>query len=105
MQPFTQRVVETIKSIPEGKVATYGQIAEMAGSRRAARRVVWVLHAMSEAHGLPWHRVVSASGEIALRDDEARMMQTMLLEHEGVEVDDRGRIDLDRYRYRPGDAD
>ncbi|MDF2837343.1 MAG: methylated-DNA--cysteine S-methyltransferase binding protein [Paenibacillus sp.] len=80
---------------------TYGQIAEQAGSARGARQVVRILHSMSEAHGLPWHRVVNAKGEIAVLDDESRFKQQLYLSGEGVETDDDGRIDLERYRHRP----
>jgi methylated-DNA-protein-cysteine methyltransferase-like protein len=101
MEPYTQRVIEIIKGIPAGRVMTYGQIAGEAGHPRGARQVVRVLHAMSRAHGLPWHRVVNAKGEIAIMDDELRFTQTALLESEGVPVDDRGRIELASYRYTP----
>jgi len=80
---------------------TYGQIAGYAGSTRAARQVVRILHSMSSAHQLPWHRVVNAKGEIAVRDDQSRFEQTLFLTNEGVVVDDEGRIDLVRYRYEP----
>ncbi|MDF2726241.1 MAG: methyltransferase [Paenibacillus sp.] len=99
MQPYTQRVIEIIKAIPEGRVMTYGQVAEQAGSRRGARQVVRILHSMSESHNLPWHRVVNAKGEIAIQDEEARYMQALYLNGEGVEVSESGRIDLDKYRY------
>ena len=98
MNPFTSKVVEIIRNIPEGRVMTYGQIAEMAGSRRAARQVVRILHSLSRAYDLPWHRVVNAKGEIAIKDDEGRFMQTVHLRSEGVEVDDEGRIELEKYR-------
>ena len=101
MQPFTMRVIEIIKRIPEGRVMTYGQVAEQAGSPRAARQVVRILHAMSRAHRLPWHRVVDAKGEIAIKDDEGREMQVLYLRSEGVEVDVDGSIDLDKYRHVP----
>lgn len=101
MQPFTMRVIEIIKQIPEGRVMTYGQVAEQAGSPRAARQVVRILHAMSRAHRLPWHRVVNAKGEIAIKDDEGREMQVLYLRSEGVEVDVDGSIDLDKYRHVP----
>ncbi|ALS25888.1 MGMT family protein [Paenibacillus cisolokensis] len=101
MQPFTMRVIEIIKRIPEGRVMTYGQVAEQAGSPRAARQVVRILHAMSRAHRLPWHRVVNAKGEIAIKDDEGREMQVLYLRSEGVEVDVDGSIDLDKYRHVP----
>ncbi|MBD2870261.1 MGMT family protein [Paenibacillus arenilitoris] len=102
MQPFTKRVIDIIRSIPEGYVMTYGQIAEQAGSRRGARQVVRILHSMSEAHKLPWHRVVNAKGEIAIKDGEGRFMQTLYLNGEGVEVDRDGRVDLAAYRYGGG---
>ncbi|CAG7653902.1 MGMT family protein [Paenibacillus allorhizosphaerae] len=101
MEPYTQRVVEWIKSIPEGYVMTYGQIAALAGSPRGARQVVRILHSLSRAHRLPWHRVVNARGEIALKDGESRMKQMHFLQSEGVEVSEDGRIDLERYRFIP----
>ncbi|AFH66315.1 DNA methyltransferase [Paenibacillus mucilaginosus K02] len=101
--PYTERVIHIIKSIPEGSVMTYGQIAAAAGSPRGARQVVRILHAMSRTHQLPWHRVVNASGEIALRDEESREKQILYLAGEGVEAGADGRIDLERYRHDPGE--
>ncbi|MBB6671236.1 MGMT family protein [Cohnella nanjingensis] len=101
MQPFTRRVIEVIQGIPEGCVMTYGQVAASAGSPRGARQVVRILHTMSAKHGLPWHRVINAQGEIAIPDGEGRYMQQLYLEQEGVEVDVRGRVSLERYRYVP----
>lgn len=103
LKPYTKRVIAIIKSIPEGYVMTYGQVAALAGSPRGARQVVRILHSLSRIHKLPWHRVVNAKGEIALQDDEARMRQTLYLEDEGVEVDRHGRIELETYRYQPSD--
>lgn len=100
MQPFTAKVVEVIKGIPAGTVMTYGQVAAAAGSARGARRVVWVLHSLSEAHSLPWHRVVNAKGEIALPGDEARYTQRALLEEEGVLFDGDYRVDLVQCRWQ-----
>lgn len=100
MQPFTHRVINIIKAIPEGSVMTYGQIAEQAGSRRGARQVVRILHSLSDIHQLPWHRVVNAKGEIAIRDEEARDMQVFYLNQEGVETSEDGHVDLDKYRHR-----
>lgn len=81
---------------------TYGQIAACAGSPRGARQVVRILHSMSEKHGLPWHRVVNARGEIAIREGEGRYTQKLVLEGEGVEFGLNDRIDLDIYRFKPG---
>ncbi|HEU4962617.1 MAG TPA: MGMT family protein [Bacilli bacterium] len=100
MTPFTERVVEIIRNIPAGKVMTYGQIAGLAGSPRAARQVVRILHSMSKKHKLPWHRVVNAKGEIGLRDDEGVQEQRLSLEAEGVEFGVGGRIDLEAYQHR-----
>jgi methylated-DNA-protein-cysteine methyltransferase-like protein len=97
MQPFTAEVVRILKSIPEGRVVTYGQVARMAGSPRAARQVVRVLHTMSEKHGLPWHRVVNAKGEIAVPDDESRELQRMFLKSENVVFLSDGRVDLEQF--------
>ena len=108
MTPFTQRVVAVIRSIPAGKVMTYGQIAAAAGSPRGARQVVRILHSMSAAHRLPWHRVVNAEGRIALPDPDAAYTQEMLLARDGVEVGPGGRVDLEIYRletvFRPGEG-
>lgn len=101
MKPFTSRVIEIIKSIPVGYVMTYGQIAELAGSARGARQVVRILHTMSTPYDLPWHRVVNAKGEVAIKDDESRFQQIVYLRDEGVISDENGLIDLDKYRYRP----
>jgi methylated-DNA-protein-cysteine methyltransferase related protein len=101
MQPFTERVIEIIKAIPEGKVMTYGQIAREAGSPRAARQVVRALHSMSRKHHLPWHRVVNGKGQIALQDDESYHEQLFSLESEGIQVGLNGTIDLEKYQYHP----
>lgn len=101
MKPFTEEVIKIIKQIPEGYVMTYGQIAELAGSIRGARQVVRILHSMSKAHELPWHRVVNIKGQIAITDDESRFTQILYLQNEGVEVGDNGLINLEIYRHIP----
>ncbi|MGJ7910868.1 MGMT family protein [Neobacillus sp. LXY-1] len=101
MTPFTEAVVKIIKNIPEGKVMTYGQIAEHAGSPRAARQVVRILHSMSKKHRLPWHRVINGKGQIALRDDESYHEQVFSLEAEGVQIGLNGSIDLKQYQWHP----
>ncbi|WP_094096300.1 MGMT family protein [Paenibacillus physcomitrellae] len=96
--PFTERVISIIKQIPEGQVMTYGQIAALAGSPRAARQVVRILHSSSRKHKLPWHRVVNVKGEIGLQDEESRFMQRMQLEQEGVEFGLGDRINLEIFQ-------
>jgi methylated-DNA-protein-cysteine methyltransferase-like protein len=97
VQPFTYQVITIIKGIPAGRVMTYGQIAASAGSPRAARQVVRILHSMSGKYGLPWHRVVNAKGEIAIPDEELRFMQRLYLQEEGIQFEPDGRIDLEKY--------
>lgn len=99
---FTERVIEIIKEIPEGKVMTYGQIAKEAGNPRAARQVSRILHTMSKKYKLPWHRVLNAQGQIVIKDDAAYNEQILSLEAEGIEVDAFGRVDLEKYREVPG---
>ncbi|MFT5872484.1 MAG: methylated-DNA-protein-cysteine methyltransferase-like protein [Clostridium sp.] len=99
MEPFTERVIEIIESIPEGKVMTYGQIAAIAGSPRGARQVVRVLHSLSEKYKLPWHRVVNSKGEIGLKDYESHNLQKMFLESEGVKFTRHNAINLDEFQF------
>ena len=101
LKPYTLRVIEVIKAIPEGRVMTYGQVAAMAGSPRGARQVVRILHSLGSRYKLPWHRVVNAKGEIAIQDEEGHAMQILYLKGEGVELDENERIDLAYYRYTP----
>ncbi|HEY2420577.1 MAG TPA: MGMT family protein [Neobacillus sp.] len=105
MQSFTERVITIIKNIPEGHVMTYGQIAALAGSPRAARQVVRALHSMSRKHRLPWHRVINAKGQIALTEEESYNEQLWSLESEGVEVGLHGIIDLGKYQYHPDNGE
>jgi methylated-DNA-protein-cysteine methyltransferase-like protein len=99
--PFTAEVKRAIRSIPRGRVATYGQIAALAGRERGARGVAWILHSSSEKAGLPWHRVIGASGRISLPRGRGFAQQKRRLAAEGVAVGPGGRIDLKRYRWEP----
>ncbi|SDT50301.1 methylated-DNA-protein-cysteine methyltransferase related protein [Paenibacillaceae bacterium GAS479] len=92
MQPFTARIVDAVRSIPEGRLMTYGSVAEMAGNRRAARQVVRVLHSMGESQGLPWHRVINSERRISL-PGELGELQLALLAAEGAEPSLGGRFD------------
>ncbi len=99
--PFTRQVKRVLRSIPRGRVATYGQIAALAGREGAARGVAWILHSSSSSAGLPWHRVIGAAGRISLPPGRGFREQKALLEAEGVRVGRGGRIDLKRFRYEP----
>jgi len=100
MNPFTKKAVEIIADIPEGKVMTYGQIAAVARSPRAARQVVRVLHTLSEKYQLPWHRVLNSKGCIGLSGEHGQL-QRRLLEAEGIVFQQNGSINLREYGYEP----
>jgi methylated-DNA-protein-cysteine methyltransferase-like protein len=99
--PFTSRAVAIIRSIPKGRVASYGQVAGIAGSPLAARQVVRVLHSLSRVERLPWHRVIRSDGTIALPRGDGFEQQKALLEAEGVVVNPDGHVDVKRYHWVP----
>ncbi|MER2173846.1 MAG: MGMT family protein [Carnobacterium sp.] len=101
MTPFTERVIHIIQSIPSGKVMTYGQIASLAGNARGARQVVRILHSMSQKYDLPWHRIINAKGEVAIKDAEGAFTQKDRLLSEGITLTQSGKVDLVVYRYHP----
>ena len=90
-----------VRRIPRGRVATYGQIASLAGIPGHARRVGYALFSLSSATALPWQRVVNAKGGISLDPTNGGLTQRLLLEREGILFDARGRISLPRYQWRP----
>lgn len=94
-------VISIIKEIPESKVMTYGQIARCAGSPRAARQVVRILHSMSEKYNLPWHRVINAKGELGIKNADLLAVQVFALEREGIAITGGNRVNLKRYQYNP----
>lgn len=97
---FTLKVIGAIRKIPKGKVATYGQIAGIAGKPGGARAVVWMLHSMCDTHKLPWHRVVSTQG-IAFRKGSANFRkQKNCLKSEKVEISTDGKIDFQKYQWK-----
>src|SRR4030043_1011354 len=101
---FEERVKGVIRAIPRGKVATYAQVAALAGNHRAARQVVRVLHASSDKDGLPWHRVINSRGGISLGRGRGFEKQRRLLSKEGVHVSGSGRIALEDFQWGPGNA-
>jgi methylated-DNA-protein-cysteine methyltransferase-like protein len=97
MEAFTKNVIRVIRTIPEGKVMTYGRVAMMAGNARAARQVARILSSCSDKYNLPWNRVVNAKGYISLPENRGRELQTFLLEKEGIEISPAGLVDLKRF--------
>ena len=97
-----QRYIALIRAIPKGKVATYGQIARLAGDPRAARQVVRALHSSSRKYKLPWHRVINSQGKLSIPDERVRLRQRALLAREGVEFVRPDTVNLERFGWRPG---
>lgn len=95
-----ERIWSTVADIPAGCVATYGQVARLAGLPRHARLVGYALHATPDGLEIPWHRVINARGEISFPPGSAQHAeQRARLEAEGV-VFIGGRVDLDRYGWQ-----
>ncbi len=96
---FTESVIEIIKSIPAGKVQTYGGISNLAGHPNGARQVVRILSSMSGKHDLPWHRVINSKGELPRLNTQMSTEQKALLISEKVKVSPEGKIDLKKYLW------
>lgn len=97
-----QAILAVVRRIPRGRVATYGQVAALAGLARQPRLVGYALHALPSSTAVPWHRVINARGMVSVRSDgAASLSQRLLLEREGVQFDGRGRVSLERYQWRP----
>lgn len=100
MDNFFKRVYQIVRKIPKGKVATYGQIAEMLGDKRKARLVGFALHANKNPENIPCHRVVNRFGQLAEGFAfKGPKEQQKRLEKEKVKVSKNGRIDLKKYLY------
>jgi methylated-DNA-protein-cysteine methyltransferase-like protein len=99
--PLTDRILAVIRSIPKGKVASYGQVAAAAGSPRGARQVARLLHSLSEKEKLPWHRVINSAGRISLPIPGAGARQAALLRKEKVEVAENGTIRMEKFGWHP----
>lgn len=97
-KPF-ERVWKIVKRVPRGRVVTYGQISRMIDGRLTPVGVGWAVRAAPEG-SIPWQRVVNGSGGIST-DRENPGLQRALLEAEGVQFDDDGRIDLARASWKP----
>jgi methylated-DNA-protein-cysteine methyltransferase-like protein len=96
-----QRIYKTVKRIPRGRVATYGQIATLAGLDGHARQVGYALHSLPDRSDIPWHRVINAKGEISPRSGgDSHELQRMLLEEEGVEFSLDGKVSLAQFRWK-----
>ncbi len=96
------RILAVVRRIPRGRVATYGQVARLAGLPRYARHVGYALHGQPPGTPLPWHRVINARGAISLRGlDGSGETQRLRLEAEGVAFGAGGRVRLESFQWRP----
>ncbi|MBX9444588.1 MGMT family protein [Dickeya chrysanthemi] len=96
---FRQHVIHVIAAIPYGCVVTYGDVAYLAGSARAARQVGGILRRLPTGSQLPWHRVINRKGEISLTGPDFQR-QKAALQSEGVIVNSEGKINLEKFRWR-----
>ncbi|MGB3202576.1 MAG: MGMT family protein [Nodosilinea sp.] len=101
-----ERIYAVVRQIPRGKIATYGQIAELAGLVGKPRLVGYALYRVDTRSDVPWQRVINAKGEVSesTRRNGSDYMQRAMLEDEGVVFDHRGRVDLNHYKWRPPDG-
>lgn len=99
---FDQRVYAAVAQIPYGRLATYGQIAELIGAYGCARQVGWALRRLPLPSAVPWHRVVNARGEVSmsLSREGSDWMQRELLIAEGIPVNAEGRLPLGSFLWR-----
>lgn len=97
---FTKKVMQQIRLIPVGKVATYKQIAELSGKPQASRGVSWILHSCSTTYKLPWHRVLNSQGKISFdRSTHNYRKQKSLLKSEGV-IFDGEQLNMKKYQRK-----
>ena len=97
------RIYAVVSRIPRGRVATYGQVARLAGLPGQARLVGYALAALRDGSPVPWHRVVNAKGQISRRaiGDPMARLQRLCLQRERIRFDDGGSIPLARFQWRP----
>jgi methylated-DNA-protein-cysteine methyltransferase related protein len=96
-------IYQIVRQIPQGKVATYGQIADLADLYGKARMVGYALYRVDTNSDIPWHRVINAKGEISQSPERfgADHLQRTLLEQEGIEFSLEGKVNLKKFRWQP----
>ncbi|GAB4241035.1 MAG: O-6-alkylguanine-DNA--cysteine-protein methyltransferase [Elainellaceae cyanobacterium] len=99
-----EAIYDVVRQIPEGKVATYGQVAELANLPGQARLVGYALYRVEmDLADVPWHRVINAKGEVSQSPfrQGSDYLQRSLLEQEGIRFSPEGKISLQLYRWQP----
>lgn len=100
-------IYQTVRKIPAGKVATYGQIADLAGLYGKARLVGYAMFQIDTvSDDIPWHRVINAKGEVSYSSSRegGDYLQKHMLEQEGIKFNSAGKINLSQYQWKPNDA-
>ena len=98
--PLYTAIYSLVRQVPRGRVTTYGKIAQQAGCN--ARTVGFALAALPENSDVPWQRIINAQGKISLRSDrEGNLLQQILLENEGLQFNEAGKINLERFLWDP----
>ena len=100
---FNQKVYLTVSKIPYGKIATYGQIADLIYEYGRARQVGWALRKLKLPSTIPWHRVINSKGEITMSFSRngTDWIQKELLISEGIKFNSKMKIDIKTYLWRP----
>jgi methylated-DNA-protein-cysteine methyltransferase related protein len=98
-----ERIYAQVRRIPRGKVASYGQIALLAGLEGQARQVGYAMAAVPSSSTIPWHRVINAQGRVSMRREGpgGSIIQQQLLEREGIVFDGGGRVSIARFGWKP----
>jgi methylated-DNA-protein-cysteine methyltransferase-like protein len=108
VEQLYRAIYAVVRRIPAGRVATYGQVAELAGIPGGGRVAGAAMKVSSRAGRLPWQRVIGKAGpnrgRIAIHDPVGAAVQRQLLDQEGVAIGDSGLIALDRYGWLPADS-
>ena len=101
MTEFQRSILAIVRTVPRGKVVSYGQIATYLGSPRAARQVGWAMRSLEGAPDFPWWRVLNNQGLITIKGTQhaSKVLQKELLESEGVEIGPDFRLDMKQYRH------
>ncbi|SRR6266498_2348725 len=103
MTEFQDAILRVVRTVPAGKVVSYGQVAAYVGTPRAARQVGWALRSMEGTPDFPWWRVLNNAGKITIKGNwvNSAQLQKELLEAEGIKVSQLFGLDMQRYRFRP----
>lgn len=102
VEAFREAVKKVVRRIPKGRLASYGQVAMLAGYPQRPRQVGMVLRGLPEGTKLPWHRVVNQQGYVPSKGRWwGAMVQIQRIREEGIPVDDGGNLDLAAHRWNP----